>query len=493
MENYSYNNLLSFYSGIEGIKVKGWTNLNNFKPLGFKINDFFVDSNLTSKQLITLSGRSTEVKTITSNNGAFEWSLITITSNPVTIPTYITTFDTLNNRILKSSNTSNNIMYNVFLRYTINWSKLAQNIIFFNTSDVLSNLTGDYLFCDTLKLNNELYYVSNFFISGTTSSKSTSSFSNVYSLFPNGTGINEDRFSYCDSQLIGTERYNLTSIVNPNNEVTRENVESDINNIISRNAVFSYAYLDDAPRQTGIVIDLIKDTSLRNFYTFGNNYSYLSGMYKDFYEIETTGSDQPHWYSTFKNWNDWTIGADRTAPLRNIAIGRGLDDITFNSFYDAWEHIGANSDITTSQAILEGKSPSYYKARAITFWTKPNDFYDIYGYKETEPGVLAFNVPYNYMLDIDGTNTTTLHAGHEIITSNYCVFNSSSQSQPLIVLNKVDNNKLNINSYDPDAYQQLEAVLDNIPYINLIGGSTSLLVLGILSLALIMKVGHIIK
>lgn len=485
MEEYLYNNLLSFYSGIDTITVKGWTGYNNFKPLGFQVDDFFAENNLTSHQTITISGRSTDVKTITSKNGAFEWSLMTITSNPITIPTYITTFDTLNNRILKSSNNSNNIMYNVFLRYTINWSKLAQNIIFFNTSDNLTNIKGDYLFTDYLTIDNESYYVSNFFISATPRSTNISAFSNVYSLFPNGTGINEDRFSYCDSQFIGTERYDLTSIVNYNNEVNRENVETDINNIISRNAVFNYAYLDDAPKNTGIVLDLIKESSLRNFYSFGNNYTFLSGMYKDFYNIEPTGSDQPHWHSTFKNWTEWTIGADRTAPLRNIAIGTGLNDITFNSFYEAWDNIGGSLDRTTKELILNGNSATPDKISAINFWTNPNEYY------KPTIGILKF--PYNYMLDLETTNISSMHIGHEIITSNYCMFNNSAQSKPLIVLNKVDSNKLNVNAYDPEAYEQLETVLNNIPYINLIGGSTTLLVLGILSLSLILKIGHILK
>ncbi|MBO8462133.1 MAG: hypothetical protein IAA85_05425 [Firmicutes bacterium] len=486
MEEYSYNNLLSFYSGIDTITVKGWTNLNNFKPFGFQVEDFFSDNNLTSQQTITLSGRSTNVKTVTSDNGAFEWSLITITSNPVTIPTYTTTFDTINNRILKRQGTSTiNETYNNFLRYSVNWSKLAQNIIFFNTSDNIVNIKGDYLFCDTLTINSNKYYVSHFFISSQPRDTNKCAFSNVYSLFPTGTGINEDRFSYCDSQFIGTKRYDMTSIVNPNNDITKENVESDINNIISRNAVYNYSYLSDAPRKTGIPFDLIKDSTLRNFYTFGNNYVYLSGRYKDFYNIEPTGSDQPHWHSTFKNWFDWTIGADRTTPLRNIAIGTGLDDITFNNFYEAWDNIGGSLDKTTKELILNGESPYPDKISAINFWTNPIDY--------NKPTINMLKIPYNYMLDLETNNISSLHVGHEIITSNYCLFNSSNSFKPIIVINKVDSNKLNVNAYNPEAYEQLETVLNNIPYINLIGGSTTLLVLGILSLALIMKIGHILK
>ena len=493
MEEYLYNNLLTFYSGIDGLKVKGWTNFENFEPISFDIDSFFANENLTSQQIITLSGRTTDVKTITSNNGAFELSLMTITSNPIIIPTYTTKFDKATNRILKTTQTATNTTYNTFLRYTINWSKLAQNILFFNTSDNLNEIKGDYLFCDTLKINNQLYYVSNYYVScPILPNGNNMSFSNVYSLFPAGTGINEDRFSYCDSQFIGTERYELTSIVNPNNEITRENIETDINNIISRNSVYNYSYLLNTPRTSGNIIDLIKNSSLRNFYSYGNNYAYLTDQYKDFYNIETIGTDQPHWFSTFKNWMDWTIGADRTAPLRNIGIGKGLDDITFNSFYEAWEHIGDNSDITTCQSILEGKSPSYSKTKAINFWTNPSKYKEMYPLQINWDDI-EVQVPFNYMLDIEGTNTTTLKVGHEIITSNYCFYSNGNIRKPTIYLNKVDNTKLNINAYDPDAYQQLESVLDNIPYISLIGGSTTLLILGILSLSLIMKVGHIIK
>lgn len=494
MKELLYNNLLTYYSGIEAVKVKGWTNYENFTALNFTIDNFFSDTNLTSNQNITIGGRSSNVKTITSNNGAFEWSLITITSNPISIPTYTTTFDTTLNRIVKSQGTTpTNFSYTTFLRYTINWSKLAQNIIFFNKSDNISKLKGDYLFCDTINLNDNVYYISNFFISCNNSNRSNASFSNVYSLFPNGKGINEDRFSYCDSQFIGTERYDLTSIVNPNNEVNKENVENDINNIISRNAVYNYSYLDDAPRnKITNILDAIKENSLRNFYTFGNNYSYLSGVYKDFYEIETTGSDQPHWHSTFKNWNRWTIGADRTLPLRNIGIGIGLDEKNYNSFYEAWEYIGHPNGYTTSEAIEKGTSPLPEKIEAISVWTKPNEY-------EGRPNISSYNVdfqvPFNYMLDMDGNSTTTIHLGHEIITSNYCFYSPTSfaSSTPRIIINKVDNTKINVNAFDPNAYQQLETVLNNIPYINLIGGSTTLLVLGILSLALILKVGHILK
>lgn len=487
MEEYLYNNLLAFYSGIETVKVRGWTNYDNLTPIGFSINNFFSDDNLTSEQNITISGRSTNIKTITSNNGAFEWSLITITSNPITLPTFTTSFNEANNRIVKSSGTtSTNETYNTFLRYTVNWSKLAQNIIFFNTSDNLTELKGDYLFCDTINFNGNTYYISHFILQCTVSSRSSACFTNVYSLFPEAIAINEDRFSYCDSQFIGTEKYDLMSIVNPNNEVNRENIESDINNVISRNAVYSYGYLENAPKNSfPSLIDGIKQNSLRNFYSFGNNYTFLSTEYKDFYNIQTTGSDQPHWYSTFKNWYDWTIGADRILPLRNIGMGTQLNDVNYNSFYDAWENIGPKSDKTTSDMIYNGESPTREKIFAINYWTNPEQDYN-------SPDMFV-QIPYNYMLNLTGSNVTTMHVGHEIITSNYCFYNNASQSLPRIVFNKVDNSKINVNAYDPNAYQQLESVLNNIPYINLIGGSTTLLVLGVLSLSLILKIGHILK
>lgn len=485
MEEYLYSNLLTFYNGIDTIKVKGWTDYDNLTSLIYTPTQLFTETNITSKQTITLSGRSSKIETITSKNGAFEFSRITLTSNPITIPTYSTKFDTTNNRIVKTGTNYINKSFNTLIRYTINWSKLAQNIMFFNTSDSITELKGDYLFTDTMTINDEIYFISNFTINTPISLRNFTAFSNVYSLFPDAIAINEDRFSYCDSQFIGTERYDLMSIVNPNNEVNRNNIESDINNIISRNVVYNTGYLQNTPKTTvASRLDQIKDLSLRNFYTYGNNPIYLSEQYKDFYNIETTGNDQPHWNSTFKNWYDWTIGADRTLPLRNIGIGTQLNDVNFNSFYEAWENIGPISDKTTSDMIYNGESPTQEKIFAIKYWTNPEQ-----AYKSSN---ILVQIPYNYMLDLEGTNITTMHVGHDIITSNYVMYNNSD-FHPSITFNSVNNTNVNINAYDPNEYQALETILNNIPYINLIGGSTTLLVLGVLSLALILKVGHIIK
>lgn len=486
MEELLYNDFLLFYSGYDFLKVKGWTNYDNFDSLLFTPTQLFTEQNITSQQTVTISGRTTNIDTITSNNGAFELSRITITSNPITIPTYSTKYDTTLNRILKSSTTPSVKAFNTLIRYTINWSKLAQNILFFNTSDTLTEIKGDFLFTDTIRVNGENYYIQNFYFTTPISIRNYTSFSNVYSLFNQGTGINEDRFSYCDSQFIGTERYDLVSIVNPNNEVTKENVETDINNIISRNVVYNSGYLNNSPKAPGVnTLDKIKLNSLRNFYTYGNNPNFLNGISKDFYSIEVDGSDQPYWHSTFKNWYNWTIGADRTVPLRYIGLGYGLNDINFNSFYEAWDNIGHYSDKTTTDMIKNGEKATGDKIYAMNYWTKPEDALNRYQ-------KYTVQIPYNYMLDLDGTNTTTIHTDHEIITSNYIIY-TNSDFNPGIHFDVVDSTKVNVNAYDPEAYQQLETILNNIPYINLIGGSTTLLVLGILSLSLILKIGHILK
>ena len=493
MEELLYNDFLQFYSGLDFIKIKGWTDYDNLDGLLLSPSQLFTDQNITSRQTATISGRNTTIETITSNNGAFELSRITITSNPITIPIYNTTFNKNTNRIEKSSKTPGVDTYNTLIRYTINWSKLAQNLIFFNTNDSITEIKGDYLFTDSIKINDEPYFIQNFYFSTPISLRNYTSFTNVYSLNTTNTTLNEDRFSYCDSQYIGTEKFDRTSIVNPNNNITKENIESDINNIISRNVVYNSGYIGNSPKQDiGNTLDRIKDNSLRNFYTYGNNYNYLSADYKDFYNVENTENDQPYWYSTFKNWNTWDVGADRTVPLRNIAVGIDLNDTTFNSFYEAWDNLGDFNTInpfnnTITFNIKNKITPPNGQIQAMYCWTHPKEF------RETTDWAYFFKVPYNYMLDYNGKETTGEQIfTHDIITSNYVIYDNS-QFNPSINFTLVKNINLNVNAYDPNAYQQLETILDNIPYINLIGGSTTLLVLGILSLALILKIGHILK
>ena len=208
------------------------------------------------------------------------------------------------------------------------------HFMFFNTSDSINELKGDYLFTDTITINNENYFICNFRINTPISLRNFTAFSNVYSLFPDAIAINEDRFSYCDSQLIGTERYDLMSIVNPNNEVNRENIESDINNIISRNVVYNTGYLQNTPKTTvpGI-LDQIKDLSLRNFYTYGNNPIYLSEPYKDFYNIGIHYGYTGHRLSVSGETASGGCNAIATINTLSYSLAENLDIMALQRFY----------------------------------------------------------------------------------------------------------------------------------------------------------------
>ena len=492
----------------------------NFELISDNINylGFFPHVKDLESIYITLD----ENTNISSDNGAFIFS--NYKTNPVNVTAFNSDLDRKNLNVIPTTET--NILVDRIYTYQTNINKLLKNYVF--VEDTAKDTT--YLvFGDTLTYNNNQYFIFSFEY---LPSYQNSIANNILKV--GETSTETQNFSIFDSQQVyenlGTN-YTVKGNTYDNNKVTdardldiNEKLEIEINSIRSAQLPIlttgyfeglEYAFNESYKGHESEVMEHydsnLEDYSalnLKNYYTYGNLMPWK--YYSSHIDLQTTQwNNLPinylkdlHYTSIFKNGINWQYAYDYTHPTR--AIQRGIIDNNFGLKVDynnvqsqliptfvAGRYGNAMQDNNGDQNGLYIDTLYRLVNNSTRNMKKPLERLIDQNYLPNTYINTSLYMPYtNYQLKPLPNKTFEYDEKQDIILATSFSSNSNEQANVNLIGFNLDN--INSSQNVAPSGQTLTEIIENMPDIPFLTGTISTVLLGIITVAIFVKLFHFV-
>lgn len=492
----------------------------NFELISDNINYLGFFSNVKDLESIYIS--LDENTNISSDNGAFIFS--NYKTNPVNVTAFNSALSGRNGNVIPTTQT--NILVDRVYTYQTNVNKLLKNYVFVENT---ASDTAYLVFGDTITYNNNQYFIFSFEY---LPSYQNSIANNILKV--GNTSTETQNFSIFDSQQVyenlGTT-YTVKGNTYKNNKVIdgrkldiNEKLQIEINSIRSAQLPIlttgyfeglEYGFNEDIKNHESQVMwfyDINNEYSalnLKNYYTFGNimPWKYNRGNI----DLQTTlWKNAPinylkdlHYTSIFKNGVNWQYAFDYEHPTR--AIQRGIIDINFGLTVD---YNNVQSQLIPS--FVAGKSGNYMQDNngdqtglyidalyrlvnhSTTNMKKPLERLINENYLPNTYINTSLYMPYtNYQLKPLPNKTFEYDKNQDIILATS--FSSNSNEQANVNLIGFNLDEINSSQNVAPNGQTITEIIENMPNIPFLTGTISTVLLGIITVAIFVKLFHFVS
>ena len=493
----------------------------NFELISDNINYLGFFSNVKDLESIYIT--LDENTNISSDNGAFIFS--NYKTDNVNVTAFNSALSGQNGNVIPTTQT--NILVDRVYTYQTNVNKLLKNYVF--VEDTASD-TSYLVFGDTLTYNNNQYFIFSFEY---LPSYQNSIANNILKIAE--TSTETQNFSIFDSQQVYENFGNTYSVKGntyENNKVIdgreldiNEKLKIEINSIRSTQLPIlttgyfeglEYGFNEDIKGHESTIMEMFDSNlddynglNLRNYYTFGNLMPWRK--YRDHIDLQTTlWKNLPvnylkdlHYTSIFKNGINWQYAYDYAHPTR--AIQRGIIDINFGLTVD---YNNVQSQIISS--FIAGRRGNYMQdnngdktglyidtlyrlVNNSTFnMKKPLERLINQNYLPNTYINTSLYMPYtNYQLKPLPNKTFEYDVKQDIILATSFSSNSIEQAN----VNLIGFNLEEINSSQNVAPngQKITEIIENMPDIPFLTGTISTVLLGIITVAIFVKLFHFVS